>query len=225
MQFVMPRLGWRCLLALSSLPSSLLLVFYRVTPESPRYLCMKGRMGEAHAVLKRIARMNRCELPPGTLISDNQVQLQRKSKAFPSDDTHLLLSPTIRRDDDESEHRMMLEEEDSRAVQAADAAGCSSSLHMLLSPDLLKSTLLLWIVFLGNAFSYYGLVLLTTELSNGRNKCSSSDNQAIPPEKSTHEEVNYRDVFIASFAGENFFSNTCSYYNKYNPSFSKSRLV
>lgn len=38
---VMPRLGWRWLLALSSLPSIAMLLLYSLVPESPTYLCMK----------------------------------------------------------------------------------------------------------------------------------------------------------------------------------------
>ncbi|GJP44726.1 hypothetical protein CLOM_g4082 [Closterium sp. NIES-68] len=44
----------------------------------------------------------------------------------------------------------------------------SSSLHKLaslLSPSLLRSTLVLWLLFFASAFSYYGLVLLTTQLT------------------------------------------------------------
>ncbi|XP_031376096.1 organic cation/carnitine transporter 7 [Punica granatum] len=176
--FVMPTLGWRWLLALSSLPSTILLLFYGLTPESPRYLCMKGKMTDAHSVLKKIARLNGTELPSGTLVSDHHIQLHEKN--IPSEDVKLL-SP--RRD----------EGEDQKSLDHSSVG--LSSLSMLLSPTLLKSTLLLWVVFLGNAFSYYGLVLLTTELSKGRNQCSSND---LYSEKSN--DVSYRDVFITSFA-------------------------
>nr|CAN64534.1 hypothetical protein VITISV_042940 [Vitis vinifera] len=141
---VMPTLGWRWLLALSALPSLLLLIFYRVTPESPRYLCLKGRTTEALKDMK-------------------------------------LLSPEA---DSGSSHKDI----DSNM-------GGISSLFMLLSPKLLRSTLLLWMVFFGNAFSYYGLVLLTSELNNGQNKCGVAELQS---EKT--QDINYKDVFITSFA-------------------------
>lgn len=176
--FVMPRLGWRWLLALSSLPSSVLLLFYVVAPESPRYLCMKGRIADAHSILKEIARLNKTELPAGVLVSDYNVQLQENS--IPSEDTQLL---TSRR----KENRTLDSSEQSM--------GGFSSLLMLLSPRLLKSTMLLWIYFFGNAFAYYGLVLLTTELSNGRNKCSPYQSHL----KKT-SDINYGDVFVTSFA-------------------------
>ncbi|KAK4587630.1 hypothetical protein RGQ29_018867 [Quercus rubra] len=175
---VMPRLGWRWLLALSSLPSSLLLIFYRVTPESPRYLCLKGRTTEAIDVLEKIARMNGTELPCGTLVSDHQLELQEKSND-PSEDANLLSPRT-----ENATHKGI----DSNI-------GGISSLFVLLSPKLVRSTLLLWVVFFGNAFSYYGLVLLTSELNNGNSKCMPTKVQS-----KESQDVNYRNVFIASFA-------------------------
>ena len=183
LQFVMPRLGWRWLLALSSLPSALLLLFYRVTPESPRYLCLKGRMSDAISVLEKIARMNGTKLPSGILVSDHQIELQEKS--IPSEDTNLL-SPG--------------RTENVTPKQIDSNIAGISSLLVLLSPKLIRSTLLLWVVFFGNAFSYYGLVLLTSELNNGRRRCMQTNLQS---ERS--QDVNYRDVFIASFAGNLVF--------------------
>ena len=175
----MPRLGWRWLLALSSLPSSLLLIFYRVTPESPRYLCLMGRTTEAIDVLEKIARMNGTELPCGTLVSDHQIELQEKS-IDPSEDANLLSPRT------ENATRKGLDSN----------IGGISSLLVLLSPKLVRSTLLLWVVFFGNAFSYYGLVLLTSELNNGNSKCMPTKVQS-----QESQDVNYKNVFIASFAG------------------------
>ncbi|KAI4355938.1 hypothetical protein L6164_004661 [Bauhinia variegata] len=176
--FVMPKLGWRWLLALSSLPSSFLLLFFKMTPESPRYLCLKGRTTEAVNVLEKIARVNGTKLPLGILVSDNQIELHNIGN--PSEATNLL-SP--RKDEGEPPKEMNTNLEG------------ISSLSMLLSPKLARSTLLLWVVFFGNAFSYYGLVLLTTELNNRHSECRPSKFQA---EKS--QDVSYRDVFIASFA-------------------------
>lgn len=66
---------------------------------------------------------------------------------------------------------------------------------MLLSPNLLRSTVLLWAVFFGNAFSYYGLVLLTTELSSKNSSCTGTHSTST-----NSADVSYEDVFIASFA-------------------------
>ncbi|KAI5392266.1 variant 4, Organic cation/carnitine transporter 7 [Lathyrus oleraceus] len=138
---VMPRLGWRWLLALSSLPTSLLLLFYKMTPESPRYLCLKGRTTEAMNVLETIARLNGTKLPSGTLISDNQIELQKIDN--PSEDT-VLLSP---RENDEVETPKGM----------GSNLGGISSLKVLLSPNLARSTLLLWAVFFDREVPGYKL--------------------------------------------------------------------
>lgn len=184
LQFVMPTLGWRWLLALSALPSLLLLIFYKVTPESPRYLCLKGRTTEALSVLEKIARMNRTLLPSGILVSDHQVEVPEKGS--PSEDIKLLSPRT-----DASPRRKDIDSN----------RGGISSLFMLLSPKLVRSTLLLWMVFFGNAFAYYGLVLLTSELNNRHNKCGVTELQS---EKV--QDINYKDVFITSFAGTLVYS-------------------
>ncbi|KAJ6433231.1 hypothetical protein OIU84_017022 [Salix udensis] len=87
---VLPRLNWRWLLALSSLPSIAQLFFYCIVPESPRYLSMKGRITEAHNILEKIAQLNQSKLPPGMLVSDSTIGLDEESA--PSKYTPLLSS-------------------------------------------------------------------------------------------------------------------------------------
>uniref|UniRef100_A0A7C9AFH7 Major facilitator superfamily (MFS) profile domain-containing protein n=1 Tax=Opuntia streptacantha TaxID=393608 RepID=A0A7C9AFH7_OPUST len=174
-EIVMPSLGWRWLLILSAIPSSFLLIFYSKTPESPRYLYMRGRTDDALQVLERIAIMNQTKLPSGILVSVRKAGEVTNSQ---SEDARLL-SPT--KDDSET-----LDSVGSNVQQGA-------SVFTLLSPKLLRSTLLLWAVFFGNAFSYYGLVLLTTELSSGKNKCTTHQETGLA-------DLSYRNVFITSFA-------------------------
>lgn len=176
----MPRLGWRWLFALSALPSIILLLFYCITPESPRYLCMKGRKNDALVILEKMARVNGRKLPPGVLVSDKHIELDEKLDE--SEDTKLI----SQRENDSVNHKYM----DARK-------SVISLLWMLLSPELVRSTLLLWMVFFGNAFTYYGLVLLTTELNSNHDNCTQTKLQS-----NTHRDVSYRDVFITSFAGK-----------------------
>lgn len=178
----MPRFGWRWLLAFSSLPSFLLLLFYVVTPESPRYLCMKGQICDAMQVLEQMARANSKGMPLGMLISDNQ-EMELEEITDHSEATHLVeiengTNGSSDKDTDTKNEGI-------------------SALRRLLSQKLIRTTLLLWMVFFGNAFSYYGIVLLTSELSNGNRICAAK----VTESNQTTNDNLYKDVLITSFAG------------------------
>lgn len=175
----MPKLNWRWLLAFSSIPSFLLLLFYRMVPESPRYLCMKGRTSEAMHILEKMARTNRVALPPGVLVSDKRTALDEYP--HPSDSENLI--------NVQDKNTAVVDEEEP-------VTGGITAFVKLLSPELIRSTLLLWMTFFGNAFSYYGIVLLTSELSGGSSNCTLD-----PILKHSVGSSLYKDVFISSFAG------------------------
>lgn len=159
------------------MPSFVLLLFYGVVPDSPRYLCLNGRTDDAMLVLENVARVNEKPLPYGTLVSEQKKELHEKLN--PSEDAHLISEPS---------HITVNEIAESKL-------GGFHALYWILSPTLIRTTLLLWMDFIGNSFAYYSIVLLTTELVN-KKKCSVMllSNQAA--------DVNsYEDVFITSFAG------------------------
>ncbi|XP_015082253.1 organic cation/carnitine transporter 7-like [Solanum pennellii] len=160
---IMPRLGWRWLLALSSIPSFAGLLLFVFTVESPRYLCAIGRTRDAYDILKKIAVVNKTQLPPGKLVSSQVTE----------------------------EHEELLSPGKSRVSILKSGF---SSLLMLLSPALLRNTLLIWVVYIGNAFSYYGIILLTSLFSSGQCQHSSialnlNDDQSL-----------YTNVLINSLA-------------------------
>uniref|UniRef100_M1CJF9 Transporter n=1 Tax=Solanum tuberosum TaxID=4113 RepID=M1CJF9_SOLTU len=70
----MPILGWRWPLALSSIPSFVELLLFVFTVESPRYLCAIGRTSDACDILKKIAVVNKTQLPPGKLVSSQLIE-------------------------------------------------------------------------------------------------------------------------------------------------------
>ncbi|KAJ6857806.1 organic cation/carnitine transporter 7-like isoform X1 [Populus alba x Populus x berolinensis] len=170
---VMQRLSWRWLLAFSSLPSIALLLFYGIVPESPRYLCMKGRINDAHKILQKMALLNQSELPPGMLVPDSTVEQEEKSA--PSKHTPLLSS--------------------TRKV-IVDFKSVFSSFFMLFSSTLIQTTLLLWVLLFGNVFSYYGIILLTSELSSQQGKCGST----ILSSENLQNDSLYINVFVTSLA-------------------------
>jgi len=68
--WVVPRYGWRVLLAISSLPGFVIYFIRRYVPESPRYMLVNGRTSEAREVLGRVASENKVKVAIGPLKSD-----------------------------------------------------------------------------------------------------------------------------------------------------------
>ncbi|CAM0145306.1 unnamed protein product [Urochloa decumbens] len=107
---IMPILGWRWLLALSSTPCFILLIFSSVVPESPRYLC------------SRVLLMTEDRLDEDTSTKSNR----------------------------------------------------KNTFQAFWSRDLIRSTLLLWLVHFASYFAYYGLVYLISELSSVKSQPKDS---------------------------------------------------
>ncbi|CAM0145305.1 unnamed protein product [Urochloa decumbens] len=150
---IMPILGWRWLLALSSTPCFILLIFSSVVPESPRYLCSRGKISEAMLVLERIARMNNRPLPPGTVTSEPK----RTDDNYDPSVTTVLLMTEDRLDEDTSTK-----------------SNRKNTFQAFWSRDLIRSTLLLWLVHFASYFAYYGLVYLISELSSVKSQPKDS---------------------------------------------------
>uniref|UniRef100_A0A8C9WV42 Synaptic vesicle 2-related protein n=1 Tax=Sander lucioperca TaxID=283035 RepID=A0A8C9WV42_SANLU len=120
---VMPTLGWRWLLGLSTIPLFIFSILCFWLPESARYDVLTGNQEKALATLKRIATENGAPMPLGKLIAARQ--------------------------------------EDRGKIQD------------LFSSHFRWTTVLLWFIWFANAFSYYGLVLLTTELFQEGGACGN----------------------------------------------------
>ncbi|KAI7744571.1 hypothetical protein M8C21_015984 [Ambrosia artemisiifolia] len=173
---IMPTYGWRWLLGLSAVPSIMALMFYALVPESPRYLCTQGRLAEAGQILENGAALNQKELPVGLLLSD-LIKTMTSEDDYESSDSTLLLSSTRSK---------------TNASQRS-----SSSVFMLLSPKLIRTTLLLWFLYFANTVSYYGIILLTSQLSVAQSDC---DSPKIHSEENINDSSLYVNVFITSLA-------------------------
>ncbi|KAL6856024.1 hypothetical protein ACP4OV_018826 [Aristida adscensionis] len=173
----MPILGWRWLLALSSSPCFVVLIFLGLIPESPRYLCSRGKTSDAMLVLERIGAINNKALPPGILTSDSKRKPDNNNGASV---TTLLL--TMENSLGTDEHTGF-------------KSSGFSAFSALWSRDLIKSTLLLWLINFSSYFAYYAMVLLTSEVSNDRS-CASVGEHPMQPKNSSL----YINVLVTSFA-------------------------
>uniref|UniRef100_A0A4W6CQT4 SV2 related protein b n=1 Tax=Lates calcarifer TaxID=8187 RepID=A0A4W6CQT4_LATCA len=153
---VMPTLGWRWLLILSTSPVAIFVCFCFWLPESPRFDLLTGRREKAMATLARIAKDNGKVLPQG------------KISVYKQNDR--------------------------------------GQIKDLFTPQYWRTTLLLWFIWFANAFSYYGIVLLTTEMLQAED--SSIQGAKIEPSCSLEckylTSADYKDLLwttLAEFPG------------------------
>lgn len=71
--FVVPTLGWRWLIIISSMPLGLMLGLSFLLVESPRWLIVNGREQEALESLEYVAHVNGKNIPEGRLIDRREV--------------------------------------------------------------------------------------------------------------------------------------------------------
>lgn len=57
-RIIIPTAGWRWLVFASAMPLIIVLFFYPILPESPRFLMEKGKKERALEVLQRVSRQN-----------------------------------------------------------------------------------------------------------------------------------------------------------------------
>uniref|UniRef100_A0A8C2LAN7 SV2 related protein b n=1 Tax=Cyprinus carpio TaxID=7962 RepID=A0A8C2LAN7_CYPCA len=155
---VMPTLGWKWLLAFSTLPLVVFAASCCWLPESARFDVLRGREDKALDTLKCIAAANGSSVPKGRLIANTQTDRGR--------------------------------------------------IRDLFIPEYRRTTLLVWFIWFCNAFSYYGIVLLTTELFQAGSACSATDNSNMEPRCSLecnyltfHDYVDLLWTTLAEFPG------------------------
>uniref|UniRef100_A0A4W3HM47 SVOP-like n=1 Tax=Callorhinchus milii TaxID=7868 RepID=A0A4W3HM47_CALMI len=118
---IIPTLGWRWLVRISTFPSIVLLVVFKCIPESARFNVSVGNTQIATQTLQYIAKMNRVSLPRGSLVESGLVSTESRGQFL----------------------------------------------------DLLDSGYRRTTLQLGSAFSYYGLVLTSSELLENNPICNS----------------------------------------------------
>ncbi|KAF0031456.1 synaptic vesicle 2-related protein [Scophthalmus maximus] len=152
--WVMPTLGWRWLLGLSTLPMAIFVCFCLWLPESPRFDVLSGKRERAVGTLTSIAKQNGTAMPAGKMIAYKQNDRGRIKDLF--------------------------------------------------TPQYRKTTLLLWFIWFANAFSYYGIVLLTTEMFQAGDSYGASQGAKIDPSCSLEckylTSADYKDLLWTSLA-------------------------
>lgn len=73
----------------------------------------------------------------------------------------------------------------------------NNAFQALWPRDLTVSTLLLWLVKFACFFAYYGIILLTSKVSDGKRICTSVGTHVVQPKDSSL----YINVLVTSFAG------------------------
>ncbi|XP_042365391.1 synaptic vesicle 2-related protein-like [Plectropomus leopardus] len=156
--FVMPTLGWRWLLGLSTIPMAIFVCFCFWLPESARFHVLTGKAEKAMATLTRIANDNGKAMPRGKIVACQQNNRRRIKDLF--------------------------------------------------TPQFRRTTLLLWFSWFANSFSYYGIVLLTTELFQAGHTCAAAHGAKIEPNCSLEckylTSADYKDLLwttLAEFPG------------------------
>ncbi|PWA82144.1 organic cation/carnitine transporter 7 [Artemisia annua] len=204
---IVPTFGWRVLFGVSSLPSLLVLVFYKFVPESPIYLYSKGKLEDAIKVLMEGATLNGKALPEGSLIPENIPVAATATNE--SSLTEPLITDISSSGGDETS-----EERGENNAQQAQPGRLSAMLHllttwirttvirwiktkffpcikssflrikMLLSATWYRKTILLWLLYFMNTYSYSGIIHLTSELNS----------------QDITDRGFYKNVFVISFA-------------------------
>ncbi|XP_024403195.1 organic cation/carnitine transporter 7 [Physcomitrium patens] len=181
---ILPNHSWRILVAVSALPFLLLLVFYSWVPESPRYLMVKGDIEGAREVLRQVAYINGRSLPTGNLSLAKSCHQINNDKVASKVNTPSDSLDEVRGD-----------------TNHGGVKGAWSIIQQLFSPELKLTTILLWTFFFANAFTYYGLVLLTTQLPvESHDEVVSMDAGCMTDGRPGTDVASYKAVLITSLA-------------------------
>lgn len=169
---VLPRYSWRVLLLVSTLPLFVLIACLLIVPESPLYSMAANRDDEAMATLSRVAATNRKLLPRGRLV------------------------PTVTTSREELEFETRIPYGERTFGQKYIPKG----LRALLGAKHRKTSLLVWFIFFGVAFLYYGVVLLNTQLRVFDGEDVNGDIACLPHGAPYLSNSEYLEIFIDSLA-------------------------
>jgi len=173
---ILPRHSWRILLLVSTVPLIFLIACIFVAPESALYLANAGRAEEAEATLRRVAKTNGKSLPPGSLAPT------RVASAVEFEEHTTYSDGSLR----------------GRSSGGFVDKYVPTGIRRLLSKKHAKTSALVWIIFFGVAFLYYGIVLLTTSLNVRDDEDASGEVACLPHGAPELSDGEYADIFISA---------------------------
>lgn len=145
--FMIPVWGWRVAFWVGAVPALFAAVLRKMVPESPRYLEINGRAEEADALVSRMEEQARSKAKK----NENDIAIDENQIAILTESENLEMSETSSAND-------------SNATDADQKKKPRVSFKELWSRKYIRSTCVLWTIWFGMNFGYYGFVLWTPSL-------------------------------------------------------------
>ncbi|XP_021119315.1 putative transporter SVOPL isoform X3 [Heterocephalus glaber] len=183
---VIPTIGWRWLIRIASIPGIVLILAFKFIPESARFNVSTGNTQAALTTLQHIAKMNRSALPEGQLVEPMLLLSPASplcSNSGRSGNGQILspVSSALANDPKtpKTKWRRGMCGAKLCAVFGQEKRGRFAD---LLDAKYLRTTLQIWVIWLGISFAYYGVILASAELLERDLVCGAkSESQAAVP--------------------------------------------
>lgn len=192
-------LGWHWYLGLCATPFAISLLFFPFIPESVRIYLAQGKREKAVKVLQKIAWFNLGKLPYGSLVTYEEKISQTTYEHYGNDDKSHFEDSSMdhneprpvsshTHDDEKNGHTHDDEKSSllgSTAKQSVKASAKDEvvekivnmvkSLPLLFSNGMWKISIMLFIIWFGSSWLYYGNVLLTSTILRKNPHCDVSE--------------------------------------------------
>lgn len=173
--FVLPSLGWRWLIAVSTFPLFLVLFLSFWLSESPRWLASRGNLESADNTLLRMARFNNSDMPRGRLAPDKsddndptQSIQQEIDAAFTSTDA--LVSNSHNNHATFDEDYIAPEQAEAVPSTGAQSTNADSTFSSLFRRGARMLFVKVAVIWFSCSFVYYGLIMLQPEIISAENE-------------------------------------------------------
>ena len=189
-------LGWHWLLGFATIPLALVIFMFPLVPESARFYLVKGKPDKAQKVLKRVAFCNCKEMLVGRVVSQEEkekINAQESAVFYTEGNVSFSQTGSYNVTSDEEDAKSQSHEigsdetpllvENGPKVRVSETQATKPSklkvfldqLSSLFTNGMWKTTIILMCLWLGAAWLYYGIVLLTTSLLQYDPHCGADD--------------------------------------------------